>query len=234
MPEEIPMRRWFALLSSLVLTSLSALPAFAAADIIVTVVGGAGQTSKVTLEGPGGTPQEAVDDDRDGLVVLSAAAAGEHRITVALGERQAESSLTVPDSGQVDVLFNPRASEPINVTYAGGTERIVVTARKREEDIQTIPVSIAAFTAEALEQRTMDDVSDLADFTPNVEFATTYALGGSSSEASVYIRGIGQISVELFSDPGVGIYVDGVYLARSQGGVFDLVDLERAEVLRGP
>ena len=228
------MRRWFALLSSLFLTALTAPPAFAAAEIIVTVVGGAGQAAKVILEGPDGAPQEAVDDDRDGLLVLTPAAAGEHRITVALGERQAEGAVTVPEGGQVDVLFNPRAGEPINVTYAGGTERIVVTARKRAEDIQTIPVSIAAFTAEALEQRTMDDVSDLADFTPNVEFATTYALGGSSSEASVYIRGIGQISVELFSDPGVGIYVDGVYLARSQGAVFDLVDLERAEVLRGP
>ncbi len=224
-----------ALLTLLIPILLSASPAFAAADVIVTVVAGAGQESEVILEGPGGARQEAVDDDRDGLLVLTAAAAGEHRITVTLGERQASSSLAVPEDGQVSVLFNPRAGgEQISATYAGGTERIVVTARRREEDIQTIPVSIAVFTVDALEERTMDDVSDLADFTPNMEFTTSAVLGGSSSNATVYIRGIGQISVELFSDPGVGIYVDGVYLARAQGAVFDLVDLERVEVLRGP
>ena len=228
------MLRRLALLILVVFVMLGAPPVFAAAEIIVTVVGGAGQSSRAQLAAPDGMSQEAVDDDRDGLLILEAATAGDYQITVVLGERQASSSVAVPDSGQVNVLFNPRGDEQIGVTYAGGTERVVVTARRREEDIQTIPVSIAAFTAEALEERTMDDVSDLADFTPNVEFATTYALGGSSSEATVYIRGIGQISVELFSDPGVGIYVDGVYLARAQGGVFDLVDLERAEVLRGP
>ncbi len=216
-------------------TLLSAPPAFGTAQVIVTVVAGAGQTSKVTLEGPGGVRQQAADDDRDGVLVLSPEAPGEHRVTVVLGERQASTSLSVPDTGQVDVLFNPRAGgEPISITYAGGTERIVVTARRREEDLQTIPVSISAFSVDALEERTMEEVSDLADFTPNMEFATTGALGGSSSDATAYIRGIGQISVELFSDPGVGIYVDGVYLARAQGAVFDLVDLERVEVLRGP
>ncbi len=226
------MRRW---LTPLALFLLGAPPAFAAADVIVTVVGGAGQASAVTLVGPGGATQEAVDDDRDGLLVLTPAAAGEHRITVALGERQASGVVTVPGAGGVNVLYDPRADDgQISVTYAGGTERIVVTARRREEDIQTIPVSIAAFTADALEERGMEDASDLADFTPNLEFSVTNPFGGSSSEATIYIRGIGQISVELFSDPGVGIYVDGVYLARSQGAVFDLVDLERAEVLRGP
>ncbi len=210
-------------------------PAFAAAEVIVTVVAGAGQASIVTLEGPGGARLEAVDDDRDGLLVLTPAATGKHRITVAVGERQAAGTVAVPDDGQVNVLFNHRADgEQISATYAGGTERIVVTARRRAEDIQKIPVSIAAFTVDALEERTMDDVSDLADFTPNMEFTTSAVLGGSSSDATVYIRGIGQISVELFSDPGVGIYVDGVYLARAQGAVFDLVDLERVEVLRGP
>ncbi len=214
---------------------LSAPPAFAAAEVIVTVVAGAGQASNVTLEGPGGARQEAVDDDRDGFLVLTPETAGEHRITVALGERQATSTVAIPDDGQVNVLYNPRAGgEQISITYAGGTERIVVTARRREEDIQTIPLSIVAFTADALEERMMDDVSDLADHAPNLEFSVTNPFGGSSSEATVYIRGIGQISVELFSDPGVGIYVDGVYLARAQGAVFDLVDLERIEVLRGP
>ena len=227
--------RYAVLLTVLTVSLFNAPPACAAAEVIVTVVAGAGQASEVILEGPDGTSQEAFDDDRDGLLVLTPAAAGEHRITVALGGRQASSSISVPDDGAINVLFNPRAGgEQISVTYAGGTERIVVTARRREEDLQTIPVSISAFTVNALEERAMEDVSDLADFTPNMEFATSGALGGSSSDATVYIRGIGQISVELFSDPGVGIYVDGVYLARSQGAVFDLVDLERVEVLRGP
>ena len=114
------------------------------------------------------------------------------------------------------------------------SDAIVVTARKREEDPQTIPISLTTFSSDALEELSMQDLSDLGDWTPNLNFSAGGGFGDQSSEATVFIRGIGQIDTAIFSDPAVGIYVDGVYLARAQGGIFDLLDLERIEVLRGP
>ena len=109
-----------------------------------------------------------------------------------------------------------------------------LSARKRAESREEAPISIAVFDATAIENRSMGDLSDLADFTPNFEFATTSSSGGTSNAATVYIRGVGQADTSLWFDPGVGIYLDGVYLARAQGAVLGLVDVESVEVLRGP
>ncbi len=221
-------------LTAVILSLVLCTPALAG-EVIVTVLGGAGSSATARLASPDGDHQTARDDDRDGVLILAPeGGSGAYELTVALGEQRATETITVPEHGQVSVVFNPRGGEQLSVVYAGGNERIVVMARKRQEDLQTTPISITAFPSEVLEERSMQDASDLADFTPNMEFATTTILGGSSSQATVYIRGVGQISESIYSDPGVGIYVDGVYLARSQGAVFDLLDLERAEVLRGP
>jgi len=115
-----------------------------------------------------------------------------------------------------------------------GVEEIVVTARKREESLQDTPISITAYTAAAIEARAMGDVEQIGDFTPNLVFDRAAPIGGSNSTAVIYIRGIGQDSGLPTIDQGVGLYVDGVYLARSVGGVVDLVDIDRIEVLRGP
>ncbi len=113
-------------------------------------------------------------------------------------------------------------------------EEIVVTARKREESLQDAPISISAFTGEALEYRGTTNISQIADFTPNLTFQNNPSFGGSSNAASVYLRGVGQKEFLPTTEPGVGIYVDGVYIARSVGAILDLVDVERVEVLRGP
>ncbi len=81
---------------------------------------------------------------------------------------------------------------------------------------------------------TVSNIAQLADFTPNVIFDTTTSISGLSSGAAVFIRGIGQIDFGLTTDPGVGTYVDGVYMSRSVGGVLDTLDIERIEILRGP
>jgi len=116
----------------------------------------------------------------------------------------------------------------------GQIEEITVTARKREENLQNTPVAITAFSSEGLENRGISDISQIGDFTPNLVFDSTSAVAATSSAASIYIRGIGQSDWALAVDPGVGLYLDGVYIARSVGGVMDLLDLERVEVLRGP
>ena len=110
-------------------------------------------------------------------------------------------------------------------------EEVIVTARKREESLQETPISIQAFSQQGLEQRGITTISELGNFTPNMVFDRAAAIGGSNSSAIVYIRGIGQDAAIPTIDLGVGPYVDGVYLARSVGGVFDIIDVERVEDL---
>jgi iron complex outermembrane recepter protein len=113
-------------------------------------------------------------------------------------------------------------------------EEIVVTAQKRSENLQDTPIAITAVSAKELDARGTSDISELGNFTPNLVFDTTAPVSGVSSGAIVFIRGVGQTDFQLTTDPGVGTYVDGVYMARSVGGVLDVLDLERVEVLRGP
>ena len=122
------------------------------------------------------------------------------------------------------------------MVLAQGTalEEIVVTAQKREESLQDTPVAVSAFTASAIQDKGIEDISEVASFTPNLVFDTTSPVSGLSSGAVVFIRGIGNTDFSLTTDPGVGTYVDGVYMSRSAGGVLDVLDVERIEVLRGP
>ncbi len=108
---------------------------------------------------------------------------------------------------------------------------VTVTARKREETLQEVPVAVTAFTADALDQLNVEDLSDLDALVPNL---TIYAARGSSSTITAYIRGVGQSDPLWGVDPGVGIYMDDVYIARPQGALLDVFDVERVEVLRGP
>jgi len=108
---------------------------------------------------------------------------------------------------------------------------VQVTARKREETLQEVPVAVTAFTAETLDKLNIRDISDLDAQVPNL---TIYAARGSSSTVTAYIRGVGQSDPLWGVDPGVGIYLDDVYIARPQGALLDVFDVERIEVLRGP
>lgn len=112
-----------------------------------------------------------------------------------------------------------------------GLETIVVTARKREETIQDVPVAVTAFTPDTLDKLNVEDLSDLDAQVPNL---TIYAARGSSSTVTAYIRGVGQSDPLWGVDPGVGIYLDDVYIARPQGALLDVFDVGRVEVLRGP
>ena len=125
------------------------------------------------------------------------------------------------------------------VVYAQGQsaallEEVIVTARKREESLQEAPLAVSAFSGEALEFRGVTSIEQLDRFTPNLELSSSPSFSSVSTNAAVYIRGIGQNDFVPVIDPGVGIYVDGVYLGRSVGSVLDIVDVERVEILRGP
>ena len=113
-------------------------------------------------------------------------------------------------------------------------EEVLVTARKVEENLQDTPVAITALTEEALERRMITTTDDLAAVTPNLQFKGYGPLSGNNSAAQVFIRGIGQSDVSGGVDPGVGLYIDDVYMGRAVGGVMEFRDIANVQVLRGP
>jgi len=113
-------------------------------------------------------------------------------------------------------------------------EEVVVTAQKRAENVQDVPIAISAFTANALQERAVGNVAQLSNLAPNVTLDGGTPFSGSPSVLSAYVRGIGSDDFAFNIDPGVGIYVDGVYLARTVGANQDLLDVERIEILKGP
>ncbi|MEO0412431.1 MAG: TonB-dependent receptor [Pseudomonadota bacterium] len=115
-----------------------------------------------------------------------------------------------------------------------GLEEIVVTAQKRSESLQDVPISVSAFSSASLETKALTNIAEIAAFAPNVTIDNTSPFGGSSQILSASIRGIGQNDFAANFEPGVGVYIDGVYYSRSVGAVVDLLDLERVEVLKGP
>jgi iron complex outermembrane receptor protein len=108
---------------------------------------------------------------------------------------------------------------------------VKVTARKREESLQDVPVAVTALTADQLDKLAIKDLGDLQGQVPNL---TIYAARGSNTTITTFIRGVGQADPLWGVDPGVGIYFDDVYIARPQGALLDVYDVQRVEVLRGP
>lgn len=114
---------------------------------------------------------------------------------------------------------------------ASALDDVVVSARRRDELLKDVPISVSAIGEERLEQTGASDITALQQQTPN---ATVQVARGSNSTLISFIRGIGQQDPLWGFEPGVGLYVDDVYVARPQGAVLDIYDVQRIEVLRGP
>ena len=113
-----------------------------------------------------------------------------------------------------------------------GIPEVVVTAQFREQKLQETPLAITAISGDLLEARSQTSIADVTAQSPNVLLQVNPAGGGTSMRA--FIRGVGQADQSPSVDPGVGIYVDDVYFATVTASVFELLDLERVEILRGP
>lgn len=111
-------------------------------------------------------------------------------------------------------------------------EEITVTATKREQSIYEVPIAISAFSGDQMESKGISNLVDIGKFVPNLN-VTTFSAGHTSS-ANPFIRGIGLQDHLITTDPGVSVYVDGVYLGRQVGQNWSLSNIERLEVLRGP
>jgi iron complex outermembrane receptor protein len=110
-------------------------------------------------------------------------------------------------------------------------DEVQVTARRRTETAQKVPVAISAFGADELRNMQARNLEGVQGAVPNLNIVQGR---GSASSVNVFIRGIGQPDALQTFDPGVGIYVDDIYFSRIQGALFNLFDVERVEVLRGP
>jgi iron complex outermembrane receptor protein len=111
-------------------------------------------------------------------------------------------------------------------------QEVVVTAQYREEKLQDIPIAITAITSQQIQEQGAQKLADILNTAPSVVFRQQSAAFGNS--VTSYIRGFGQADFDPAFEPGVGLYVDDVYYPRLTGANFDLLDVERIEVLRGP
>ena len=124
------------------------------------------------------------------------------------------------------------APEQADATNAGGIEEIVVTGTRIATNVQDVPIAITAVTVEALEDRQITTFADLGDIVPNATFRKSQGIYGAG--VSVTVRGIGTTNTQFSSEPAVAYYIDDVYYPFLFGSNFDLLDLERVEILRGP
>lgn len=108
---------------------------------------------------------------------------------------------------------------------------IVVTARRREETLQDVPMAVSAFSSATLTNRGIENISEIAQSAPSVTIEPSRA---TNSTLTAFIRGVGQQDPLAGFEPGVALYIDDIYMARPQGALLDVYDVERIEVLRGP
>lgn len=113
----------------------------------------------------------------------------------------------------------------------GYIEEVVVTARRREESLQDVPIAVTAISGDDLDNRGAADISEIAQMVPSVTLEPSRA---TNSTLTAFIRGVGQQDPLAGFEQGVALYLDDVYIARPQGALLDIYDVERIEVLRGP
>lgn len=120
-----------------------------------------------------------------------------------------------------------------NASSDRGNSTIVVTARRRAENLQNVPIAITAVTGEALKDQGVRDLKEFSSFVPGVSINNGRPDGGGTT-AQIFIRGVGQNDFLIPNEPGVGLYIDDVYVSSSSGALSSLGDVQSVEVLRGP
>ncbi|WP_161566016.1 TonB-dependent receptor domain-containing protein [Caenibius tardaugens] len=159
---------------------------------------------------------------RGKVVVIQRAAT----ISAAVNARE-----TVRQAPRLAAASEPDFAEAGPAAGAVGIEEIVVTAQKREQNLQDVPIAISAISPAFLEKREITSISSLTSLAPNLKVESA---AGNRTTSIISIRGGAQGNAQIYFEPSVGLYLDGVYIAKAQGTVFDVADIERIEVLRGP
>lgn len=124
-----------------------------------------------------------------------------------------------------------QADQQASASGGGEGNEIVVTARRREETLLEVPMAVSAYSAATLDNRGVQNISEIAQSAPSVTIEPSRA---TNSTLTAFIRGVGQQDPLAGFEPGVALYIDDVYIARPQGALLDVYDVERIEILRGP
>jgi iron complex outermembrane receptor protein len=192
---------------------------------ILDSTGGALPGVLVSLKIPEGVGQSTVVTDGEGAYMVTSLSPSTYDVRAELTGFQTQVRPAIVRANDVTEL---------NFTLAVGSqaEYVEVTARRRAEDLQRVPLSVTASTGDDLEAQSIQRFSDLGQVTPNFLYGQKVQSGSSAGQ--IYIRGIGQQDTNAAFSPGVGIYLDGVYLGRAQANDLDTADVERVEVLYGP
>ena len=129
---------------------------------------------------------------------------------------------------------SPPAGKPAPHYQAAHLEDVMVTARRRNERIERTPISMTTVTGTQFTERGITSIAKIQDLSPNITFGNVASNSGVANAAAVFIRGIGQTDFSFGVDPGVAMYVDGVYVGSPVGSVLNMVDIGSVSVLRGP
>ncbi len=153
--------------------------------------------------------------------------------------RQKEMSSVNKNSGLLAMLGALLASGTPDASVAQERgprvlEEVHITARRVQESLQDTPISVSAFSSQTLEKRHIFSSDALDQITPNLQSTDQTTLAGNNSTSAIFIRGIGQTDPTSSVDPGVGLYIDDVYMGQSIGGSMDFRDIASVQVLRGP
>src|ERR1700752_5062199 len=140
-------------------------------------------------------------------------------------------ALLLPAALPAQTARSGAAAQAETTAESAGIQEVVVTARRRTENLQDVPLTVSAVTADTIQTQGITNIEDLGSFVPNLKISQDRA---TSSTINIYIRGVGQSDPLWGFDPGVGVYVDDVYLARPQAALLDVLDVTRLEVLSGP
>ena len=160
------------------------------------------------------------------LLALLAGAGGAWAQTSGQGTAQPTGQGTTQPAGQAPATAGSGSSDVL--------QEVVVTAERRTENVQNVPISVSAFTSDELQSRNLLSVQALGDLSPGVNLDAGAPFSGDRSVLSASIRGVGQDDFAFNMNPAVGVYLDGVYLARTIGANQDLLDVDRVEILKGP
>jgi len=168
------------------------------------------------------------DQWRKQVLIVAAVAAALALATPALAQTSEEEPGETP---AVDDIVAEDILDDEAETREPFAAEITVTSRRRTEKLQEIPVAVSVVTSDQLEDLVATNISELQQFVPNLSI---YQGRNQSTTLTAFIRGVGQADPLWGVDPGVGLYIDDVYIARAQGALLDVYDVERIEVLRGP